>query len=302
MALLNFRRADTAAGRDPDLAALLAGASIEVMPRTAAKLDRIAGLLAPGSQVYVAHIAGTPIADMVATAARLRAEGMEPIPHFPARLIADHATLRDWIARYRGEADIGAALVLAGGIAQPAGIFSDSMQLLDTGMFADAGISRLHVAGHPEGNRDIDPAGGEARAMAALLWKQEHARSAGAEMTIVTQFAFEVAPVLAWAARLRSAGIGLPVHIGAAGPARLQTMIRFAIACGVGPSLRVLQRRARDVTKLATAFEPTAFLTDLARHKAADPTLAIERVHLFPLGGIVATTDWMRAHGSAPET
>ena len=302
MALLNFRRADPGAGHHPDLAALLADASLEVMPRTAAKLERLDGLLAPGSRVFIAHIAGTPIDDMVATAARLRAEGLEPVPHFPARLIADHATLRDWIARYRGEADIGTALVLAGGVAEPEGDFADSMQLLDTGLFADAGIARLHVAGHPEGNRDIDPKGGESRVMAALRWKQDHARAVGAQMTIVTQFAFEAQPVIAWAGRLRAEGIDLPVHIGAAGPARLQTMIRFAIACGVGPSLRVLQRRARDVTKLVAPFEPTAFLADLARHKAANPAFAVERVHLFPLGGILAATDWLRARSGPAET
>ena len=57
---------------------------------------------------------------------------------------------------------------------------------------------------------------------------------------------------------LTAAGIDLPVRIGAAGPAKLQTMIRFAIACGVGPSLRVLQRRARDLTRLVPVLEVAA--------------------------------------------
>jgi methylenetetrahydrofolate reductase (NADPH) len=26
------------------------------------------------------------------------------MPHFPARIIADRATLADWVARYKGEA------------------------------------------------------------------------------------------------------------------------------------------------------------------------------------------------------
>ena len=33
-------------------------------------------------------------------------------------------------------------------------------------------------------------------------------------------------------------------------------MIKFAIACGVGPSLRVLQRRAKDVAKLFEVLGP----------------------------------------------
>jgi methylenetetrahydrofolate reductase (NADPH) len=64
---------------------------------------------------------------------------------------------------------------------------------------------------------------------------------------------------VAWAERLAAAGIEMPVHLGVAGPAKLQTLIKFAIACGVGKSLGVLQKRAKDVTKLLMPFEPTEF-------------------------------------------
>ena len=36
-----------------------------------------------------------------------------------------------------------------------------------------------------------------------------------------------------WVNRLKAEGVALPVHIGVAGPAKLQTLIKFAIACGV---------------------------------------------------------------------
>ncbi|MFN6977675.1 MAG: methylenetetrahydrofolate reductase [Gemmobacter sp.] len=298
MALLNFRRAAPADTEDPGaLAAFLSGFSIEVMPRTAEKIADFRPLLPAGTRVYIAHIDGTPIADMVATAARLRREGFEPMPHFPARIIPDATTLRDWVARYRGEADVRQALLLAGGVASPAGSFTSSMDLLGSGAFD--GFDRLHVAGHPEGNRDIDPDGSDANVMAALRWKQAFAARSDATMAIATQFCFEPAPVIAWADRLAAEGIALPIHIGVAGPAKLQTLLRFAIACGVGPSLRVLQRRARDVTKLLLPFEPTEFLTELARHKAAHPGFGIEAVHFFPLGGIGATAAWTQEHDGA---
>jgi methylenetetrahydrofolate reductase (NADPH) len=287
----------TAAAADPGLDALLDGFSIEVMPRTAARVADFRALLPAGTRVYVAHIAGTPIADMVATAARLRAEGMEPMPHFPARLIADRAGLADWIARYQGEAGVDQGLILAGGVHDPAGDFASSMELLETGLFDRAGFRRLHVAGHPEGNRDIDADGGHRTADAALAWKQGFSEQTDAEMAIVTQFAFEAGPVIAWADRLRAQGIALPVHIGVAGPAKLQTLIKYAVACGVGPSLRVLQRRAGDVTKLLLPFEPTEFLTALARHRAETPDFNITHVHVFPLGGIAPATDWLQNHG-----
>ncbi|MFM1862335.1 MAG: methylenetetrahydrofolate reductase [Gemmobacter sp.] len=295
MALLKLRR--EAPADQGALAAFLQGFSIEVMPRTAEKIADFRPLLPAGTRVYIAHIDGTPIADMVATAARLRAEGFEPMPHFPARIIADRATLADWIARYRAEAGVRQALLLAGGVAQPVGDFHSSMQLIETGLFA--GFERLHVAGHPEGNRDIDPDGSDRNVMEALRWKQAFAERTDAQVALATQFCFEAGPVIAWVERLAAEGISIPVHIGVAGPAKLQTMLKFAIACGVGPSLRVLQKRAKDVTKLLLPFEPDGFLSDLARHKAQNPAFGIEAVHFFPLGGIGATTDWVRNHTGA---
>ena len=88
-------------------------------------------------------------------------------------------------------------------------------------------------------------------------------------------------------------------HIGVAGPAKLQTLIKFAIACGVGPSLRVLQKRAMDVTKLLLPYAPTDFVADLAAHKARHPEFGIEAVHFFPLGGIKSNATWAIDHGGA---
>ena len=270
---------------------LLDGFSIEVMPRTAAKIPDFKAILPAGTRVYVAHIAGTPIEDMLATAARLAADGFEVMPHFPARIIADKATLEDWVQRY---ADLGvsSALLLAGGVDTPEGDFSDSMQLLDSGMFDANGFTRLHVAGHPEGNKDI---GSEAEVMAALKWKSDFQNRSDARMAIATQFVFEAAPVRDWCARMQEAGVHIPVHIGVAGPAKLQTLIKFSMACGVGPSLRVLTRRARDVTRLLRPFTPEALLADLATNRPA----AIESVHFFPLGGIRATTDYISAQSDS---
>ncbi|MBF9036356.1 methylenetetrahydrofolate reductase [Rhodobacterales bacterium HKCCE2091] len=298
MALLNFRRPAASEPSRPAngaLEAFLQDYSIEVMPRTAEKVEDFRALLPEGTRVYIAHIDGTEIGDMVATAKRLSEAGMQVMPHFPARSIPDRATLADWIARYRGEAGVDQGLILAGGIAEPRGEFESSIQLLESGMFD--GFRRLHVAGHPEGNKDIDPNGGDAAVMEALRWKQAFSKNTDAEMAIATQFCFDAGPIIAWADRLRAEGITLPVHIGIAGPAKLQTLIKFAIACGVGPSLKVLQKRAMDVTKLMLPYEPTDVLTALAAHKAANPEFNIERVHFFPLGGIKTNANWAIENG-----
>ncbi len=300
MSLLQFKRKEeTPAAVTPEVEAFLDGYSIEVMPRTAEKIEDFRALLPAGTRVYIAHIEGTPIEDMVKTASRLAGEGYVVMPHFPARIIQDAAMLGDWIARYQGEAGVSQALLLAGGVDKPYGDFHSSMQLLETGLFDKAGFKRLHVAGHPEGNKDIDPDGSTRNVMDALGWKQAFSQRTDAEMALATQFCFEAGPVIEWADMLRENGIDIPVHIGVAGPAKLQTLIKFSIACGVGASLRVLQRRAKDVTKLLLPFEPDEFIADLARHKAANPDFNIERVHFFPLGGIKTNANWAIEHGGA---
>lgn len=281
---------------DAVLASFLQDFSIEVMPRTADKVDDFRAILPEGTRVYIAHLEGTPIEDMVRTAARLAGEGFDVMPHFPARIIKDAATLDDWIARYQGEAGVQSALLLAGGVAQPVGDLASSMDLIETGAFDRAGFTHLNVAGHPEGNRDIDPDGSEANVMEALHWKQAFSTRTDAQMAIVTQFAFDAAPVIDWANRISEAGIDLPIHIGIAGPAKLQTLIKFSMACGVGPSLDVLKKRAADVTRLLLPYEPDEVVTELAAHKAAHPDFNIAKVHFFPLGGIKASANWAMRH------
>ena len=301
MALLNFKRRETPGERtlNPELEAFLDGYSIEVMPRTAEKVENFRDLLPAGTRVYIAHIEGTPIEDMVATAKRLAADGYPVMPHFPARIIKDQAVLEDWIARYQGEAGVDQALLLAGGVEKPHGDYHSSMQLLESGAFDRAGFKRLHVAGHPEGNKDIDPDGGMKNVEDALRWKQKFSETTDAEMALATQFAFDAGPIIKWADDLAAAGITLPVHIGIAGPAKLQTLIKFAIACGVGPSLKVLQKRAMDVSKLLLPYEPTDVLTQLAAHKVANPDFNISHVHFFPLGGIKTNATWAIDNGGA---
>ena len=300
MALLNFGSKDASMVKvNPQIEAFLNDFSIEVMPRTAEKIEDFRDLLPKTTRVYVAHIEGMPIEDMVITAKRLASEGYDVMPHFPARIIKDEATLRNWIAMYQGEAGVDQALLLAGGLTTPHGDYHSAMQLLESGAFGDSGFKRLHVAGHPEGNKDIDPDGAMTNVDSALRWKQAFSETSDAEMAIATQFCFEAQPVIAWANRLAANGITLPIHIGVAGPAKLQTLIKFSIACGVGASLRVLQRRAKDLTKLLLPFTPDIFLAELAAHKAENPQFTVSHVHFFPLGGIKANAKWAIENGGS---
>ena len=267
--------------------------SIEVMPRTASKIESFKEILPEDTRIYIAHIEGVPIDEMVETAKRISNEGFNVMPHFPARIIKDKIILEDWINRYQGEAGIEQALLLAGGVNKPHGVYDNSMQLVETELFEKYNFKHLHFAGHPEGNKDIDNDGSNNNVDAALSWKQKFKERTDIELALTTQFCFEAGPVIEWANSLVSKGIDIPVHIGVAGPAKLQTLIKFSIACGVGPSLRVLQKRAKDVKKLLLPFEPNDFLETLAEHKKVNPSFNITNVHFFPLGGISVNASWI---------
>ncbi len=271
----------------------ISGYSIEVIPRSAAKIRSFAEVLPKNTRVYIAHIQNEDILSMVSTAKRITDEGFRVMPHIPARIIENQTMLNDWISMYQNEAGVKEALLLAGGSTEPVGDYDSSIQLIESGLFDKAGFKRLHVAGHPEGNKDIDPNGGIAKVSEALSWKQEFSKRTDASMAIATQFCFDASVVKKWADRIKQDGIDIPIHIGIAGPAKLQTLLKFSIECGIGASMKILTKRAKDLTKLLLPYKPTQILNELAEYKSKNSELNIEQAHFFPIGGIKQTVDWL---------
>ena len=265
--------------------------SIETTPGSALKIPDFREYLRPGTTVSVTFLPGSDFADTIATAKRLKDKGFKPAPHFAARSIPGRAAFEENLKRLQGEVGVEEVVVLAGGVTQPLGDYEDSMQLLETGLFDAHGITRIGVAGHPEGSPDIPPV----RALEALQWKNEFARRSDADFYIATQFCFEAAPIIAWEKTMREAGNTLPIHIGVPGLATLKTLINHAKACGVGPSMRVLTRQARNIAKLLNVQQPDRLLIDLARHKAVDAQSSIAKIHVYPLGGLRRSARWTYA-------
>lgn len=272
----------------------LDGFSLEVTPRAASKIDNFADLIPKGTLIYIAHIEGTPIEDMTSTAKKINEQGFQPMPHFPARIIKDKNVLQDWISRYQNEADVKNALLIAGGANKPYGDYDSSIQLIESELFDKANFQNLHIAGHPEGSTDIDPDGTTKNVDEALSWKNEFSKRTDAEMAITTQFCFDSKTVIEWANSIKNNGIDIPIHIGIAGPAKLQTLIKYSIECGVGASIKILQKRALDLTKLLLPYKPTSIIRELAEYKSINSDFNIEKVHFFPLGGIKQVSKFVK--------
>ncbi len=268
-----------------NIQALLVGTSLELSSRDPAEIDACADLLEPGTAVYISMPPGQTYHGIVALATRLRRAGFRPVPHVAARRIASRDALDEYLARAAGEASVDSALVIAGDSDRASGPFESSLGLLETGLFQRHGIAHVGVAGYPEGHPRIAASALDA----ALAAKKGLARRAGLDLQVVTQFCFESEPILAWAVKLK--GHGLPVRVGLSGPASLPRLLRFAMLCGIGNSVRALKARPQAITRLLVEAGPEAVVRDIARPGGAP----IAGVHFFCFGGLMRTARWLRA-------
>ncbi len=271
------------------LTALLADASIEVTPREPSIAQNLLGHFGPGTDVHVTFLPDDNQVNAAETCVRLRNVGYNPTPHLTARNFIDVETFAKHLANLSRDAQVNRALVIAGDVDRPRGNFAASIDLIGTGLIERSGIRTVLVAGHPEGHPVVD----NAVLDEALAVKVRVLRERGLQPEIVTQFGFEAEPIVRWLSHLRDLGIDAPVRIGVAGPASTASLLKFAIRCGVGNSLRALRTRGGAIGKLMGDTTPEGLLVDLAAQLAGRNLGPVVGMHLYMFGGVRKTSEWL---------
>jgi len=278
------------ASRRHRAAELIAASSIEVSPRDDFAGERLRELLAPGRTVFVNHPGSVTHHDIVAACARLRRAGFNPVPHVAVRRLASFTQANDFLQRAAAEADVKGALIIGGDPDYPVGPFPDAYDLLASGLVARHGLREIGFAGYPEGHPRI-----AARALdEALRTKVTLAQRQGLDVSLVTQFGFEAAPILRWIRGLRTQNIVCPVRVGIAGPATVATLAKFAVRCGIGASLRALARGHTAFARILAEAGPDALIGALVAEE--DPRCPIDGLHIFTFGGIRRTAEWITGY------
>ncbi len=269
------------------------GASIEVSAKHVhdGKLDRT--MLPAGTRVYITDVGVDPVADLISAAASVRNMGFSPVPHIPARRIESEAALDARIGGMVCEGGVDDILVIAGEAPAQMGPYSQSLDILRTGIADRRGIKHVAIGGHPEGN----PAYRERDLNDVLKEKLAYASESDAAFRIVTQFGFDGPMFVRWAEGLKAAGVDLPIHLGVAGPAKIMTLLKYAAMCGVGNSLNFLKKRGSAITALATKHSPEDVVSPIEAAWRGDTT-HIAQLHVFPFGGLQASADWLHERGS----
>ena len=273
---------------------LVTGCSIEVSPRDDLAGERLRELLDPGTTVFVNYPGSVTHHDIVAACARLRRAGFDPVPHVAVRRLASFTQASDFLQRAAAEAGVKAAMIIGGDPDHPVGPFPDAYDLLASGLVGHHGLREVAFAGYPEGHprialRTLDEA---LRAKVAL------ARRQGLEVSLVTQFGFDAAPILRWIAALRAQDIVCPVLVGIAGPATVATLAKFAVRCGIGASLRALARGHTAFARILAEAGPDALIGALVAEE--DPRWPIDRLHVFTFGGVRRTAEWISGYSRRP--
>jgi methylenetetrahydrofolate reductase (NADPH) len=270
------------------------GWSIETTPAAAKNISSFSDLLAPRTSVNVTFLPGSDPMETVNVAERLYNDGMIPIPHIAARSLYDQSQLDKLLSEFVNRASIDEVLIIGGGVSNPIGDFADSMSVLKTGLFQKHGISKIGIAGHPEGSPDIN----DVDLIPTLIEKNEFALSEGINMYIETQFCFDADVVLNWEMEIRANGNKLPIRVGIPGPATIKTLFRFAKLVGIGNSMSFLAKQARNISKLLTIQSPDKLLSGLSNGMASDTDCLIEQFHFYPFGGFAETASYAESIAS----
>jgi methylenetetrahydrofolate reductase (NADPH) len=277
------------AAQAQQIAQLARQASIEINVHDIRDLAASRALLPAGKKVYVSHPPRQTWEDTRAACCAVRDAGFDPVPHMPVRLLPDAETLDRLLGTLVTEAGVQEVLLIAGDHLEPVGPYRSVSEALRTGVLERHGLTRVSLAGHPEGHPQVmrDEIRRWERTKVAL------ATTAGLDVTLVTQFSFEAAPFLDWVADLRLQGVRARMVAGLAGPTGLATLFRFALRCGAGPSIRALGARPTSMMKLIGDHGPEQIVRGLAQAKSAGES-DFNGFHLFSFGGFLRTCSWLR--------
>jgi methylenetetrahydrofolate reductase (NADPH) len=266
--------------------AFMRAASIEITPSEEKHLPALTEFLPRGCAVYISHVPNATLAQLVKTTLAVQAAGFKATPHLVARRVNYPATLRSTLAELVSNG-VEQVLLVAGDTEHAVGEYENTLDVFGSGLLEKSGIKRIGVAGYPEGQRGI----GLAMLSSALKAKQAFADRTGMPLFIVTQFGFNGSAIKTWEPELARLDVRLPILAGIAGPAPLSKLIKFAMRCGIGASLRVVMHNlsgVNDIAELATTPEQ-----HVMRLMQLPSSTRVVGPHFFCFGGVLETARWI---------
>lgn len=267
---------------------LLEDFSLEMTGKDVPKLEEARDSIPPGTRINVTFLGNENLAMRLEASRAVKRLGFVPVPHISARRLGSQGDFEEFLAGLRADGTAANVFTVGGDPAHPEGPYEDSLALIETGLLREYGVRHVSISGYPEGHPAI---AGDA------LWsalREKSASIAGQELdgSVITQFGFDVDPVLAWLEKVRAEGITLPVRIGVPGPAGVRRLMSYAARFGVGTSASIAKKYGLSITNLMGTAGPDKFLRALA--DGYDPARHGDiKIHFYTFGGLRATSEWI---------
>ena len=286
---------------------LLRDFSLEMTGKDVPGLEEAQHAIPLGTKINVTFLGNEDLEMRVAAAKRVKDLGFVPVPHISARRLTSQGQLEEFLGRLQEVGATEHVFSVGGDPTTPEGPYSSSFDVIRSGILPKFGVREVSIAGYPEGHPDIST---------PVLWEALEEKSAslkeqGLDAVILTQFAFDTDPVLAWIEDVRARGIDTQIRVGTPGPAGIKRLLGFARRFGIGANAMIVKKYGFSLTNLMGSAGPDQFVTDLATRLAAVPrpvegatgSGAADReavkLHFYTFGGLLATSDWAREFSAA---
>ena len=272
----------------PPSIALLSDYSLEMTGKDVPALEDAQGSIPPGTRINVTYLGNEDLDMRVSASRAVRLAQFKPVPHISARRLTSQEQLEEFLGRLQ-EAEVSSSVFVVGGDPHtPEGPYSDSAEVIRTGLLQKFGVGQVSISGYPEGHPDIK----DDVLWGALEEKAASIRDQGLEGTIITQFGFDTEPVAKWIAAVRERGIDFPIRVGVPGPAGIKRLLGYARRFGVASSAGIVQKYGFSLTNLLGTAGPDRFVADLAA-RLDGAGLGTVKLHFYTFGGMRATADWV---------
>jgi methylenetetrahydrofolate reductase (NADPH) len=248
-----------------------------------------------GTKINVTFL-GNEDLDMRVTAAKaVKDMGFIPVPHISARRLSSQGQLEEFLGRLQEVGATESVFVVGGDPTTPEGPYESSFDVIRTGILPGFGVREVSIAGYPEGHPDI----AQPVLVQALDDKADTLKEQGLDAVILTQFAFDTDPVMAWIDQVRAKGIDSQIRIGTPGPAGIKRLIGFARRFGVGANAMIVKKYGFSLTNLMGTAGPDKFVNDLSALLAEDAAAGDVKLHFYTFGGLLATSEWASRYVAA---
>jgi methylenetetrahydrofolate reductase (NADPH) len=267
---------------------LLEDFSLEMTGKDVPKLEEARDTIPPGTRINVTFLGNENLRTRLDAARAVKRLGFVPVPHISARRLGDQADFATFLAGLRTDGACDNVFAVGGDPTRPEGPYESSLALIESGLMTEYGVRHVGISGYPEGHPTI----ADHDLWSALREKNAALADQRLDGSVITQFGFDVDPVLTWIERVRGEGITLPIRIGVPGPAGVRRLMSYATRFGVGTSASIAKKYGLSLTNLMGTAGPDRFLRALAEgHEPARH--GVIKIHFYTFGGLRATSEWV---------